>query len=510
MDLYKPLPASRTIRVLSLTRLAATTSETGTCTQPVCCDMSVIPLTEPFDALSYVWGDPSVNGGSMICNGHQIDITYNLWAALSQIWKIWPERKLWVDAICINQNDIPERNQQVTMMGAIYSTAQCVVVWLGESTEKSNQLFELLESIQNKPDSSENTMKNMDEEPFYEILSRPWFERVWTLQEIQLAKKAIVCCGSQHSDFQTFLQGVQTYNKERSKDDPTCGTGQLHVPILPTSNEDLTLFPQLAQTMDRKATDPRDKFYSLLSLLPKELYDFIEVDYSLTIEEVIIWASRICIELDQESGCLVDAGLENQRDKSLPSWALDWRVPHDYDYQNSYRKLEYLKKDSEQLRLRHDSGRKLDRVNRKLGIRGGGLGRLEINDANQTAHLALFPECAFRRPCFLKPLPVPTWVEMSSIRFLAFCKKVKQHDEKECKCLKKKSLAWNINGVTCQSVRRVATGSGRGLIGSIHTTLFCTLLKQMRKLAFSWLEKRGAMEFVVSLHVCVSLKDILR
>jgi hypothetical protein len=403
--------------------------------------MSVIPLTEsePFDALSYVWGDPSVKDGSMICNGHQIDITYNLWAALSQIWRIWPEKKLWVDAICINQNDIPERNQQVTMMGAIYSIAQCVVVWLGESTEKSNQLFELLESIKNEPDSAENTVSNKNEVLFYEILSRSWFERVWTLQEIQLARKALVCCGSRHSDFQIFLQGVRIHNKEQLKEDPTCGGGQIYVPILPTSNEDLTLFPQLAQTMDRKASDPRDKFYSLLSLLPKELYDFIEADYSLSIEEAIIWASRICIELDEETGCLVDAGLENQRDKSLPSWALDWRVRHDYDYQNRYRKLGHLKTDSEQLRLRHDRGRKLDRVNRKLRIRGGGLGRLEINNEKKSAHLSLFPECAFRRLGLPPPPYVPIWVEVSSDEFLAFCKKVQQHDEEECKCLKEMS-----------------------------------------------------------------------
>jgi hypothetical protein len=99
-------------------------------THAVRCKMSVVSLTgpEPFGALPYVWGNPSVKEGSMVCNGQPIAITFNLWTALRQIWAKWPNKTLWVDAICINQDDIPERNQQVTMMGTIYNRAECVVV----------------------------------------------------------------------------------------------------------------------------------------------------------------------------------------------------------------------------------------------------------------------------------------------------------------------------------------------------------------------------------------------
>lgn len=75
-------------------------------------------------------------------------------------------------------------------------------------------------------------------------------------------------------------QGVQIHNQGQLKEDSTCGGGQIHVPILPTSSEDLTLLPQLAQTMDRNASDPRDKFYSLLSLLPKGVYGFTEAVFN--------------------------------------------------------------------------------------------------------------------------------------------------------------------------------------------------------------------------------------
>ncbi|KAI1746654.1 heterokaryon incompatibility protein-domain-containing protein [Xylaria castorea] len=444
MNLYEGLPSSRSIRVLSLKKSTAAIEEDlsqltkdakqqSSCdhSDAVHCEISVISLAqpEPFDALSYVWGDPSVKEGTMICNGHTIDITINLWTALRQVWKNWPDKRLWVDAICINQNDIQERNQQVTMMGEIYSTAQCVVVWLGESTEKCNELFKLLGQKQKDLDDSNYTAEDVWDLS-HEILSRPWFSRAWTLQEIQLARKAIICCGSLFTDFQIFLRTTQGYNNQRKLDCDDI----LRVPVLPTSDDNRTLFYHLAETSERKASDPRDKIYCLLSLLPKHLYGFIEADYSLSIQEAMIWVSRICIELDEETGCLSDAGLENQIDGSLPTWVLDWRVRHDYDHHNSYKHIDHLKANSDLLRLRYEHGRKLDRTNRKIEIRGGGLGRLQINREDSLAYLTIFPECAVSS---LGPSPerVPCWVELSSEALLGFCRKVKQHDDVKCTCL---------------------------------------------------------------------------
>ncbi|KAI0400624.1 heterokaryon incompatibility protein-domain-containing protein [Xylaria palmicola] len=433
MPLYKNLPDSRSIRVLSLRQSSEDHErpDMSIRTGEVCCEMSVIALaaSEQFDALSYVWGDPSVRDSSMICNGERIDITPNLWAALTHIWRNWPKKRLWVDAICINQNDIQERNQQVTMMGDIYSTARCVVVWLGESTEKSNELFQLLEHKRREPESSRYTTEDVWNLS-HEILSRPWFSRAWTLQEIQLAKTATICCGSLSADFQLFLQATHGYNSQRTLDCDDI----LRVPILPDSDDNRTMFYHLAQTSERKASDPRDKIYCLVSLLPKPLYDFMEADYSLPIEETMIWISRVCIELDEETGCLADAGLENQADKTLPSWVLDWRVRHDYDHHNNYNKISHITADTELLRLRFERGRQLDRTNRKIEIRGGGLGRIEINKKDSTAHLIIFPECAIR---WLGSGPdrVPCWIELAREQFRGFCQRVKQHDEEKCTCL---------------------------------------------------------------------------
>lgn len=501
MALYNKLPTLRSIRVLSFKKPAITTGEktagstvSDPGTQAVCCEMSVIPLTEsePFDALSYVWGNPSIKDGSMVCNGHTIDITPNLWAALTQIWRNWPQKRLWVDAVCINQQDIPERNQQVTMMGAIYRTAQCVVVWLGEPTEASDTVFELLEEVKDEPGGGSAENATMGAGAYNttalkdrardvgrlgrEILSRPWFERAWTLQEIQLARRATICCGSRHADFGRFVQLVQRYNDEQFKES-ACGGDSLRVPVLPSSagegeekEEDGTLFYHLAETSDRVASDPRDKLYCLLSLLPEDLYDFLEADYSLSVQETIVRASRICIELDEETGCLADAGLENRVDGTLPSWALDWRIPHDYDHHKKFnpigRQLRTEGKEGEEgggperQRLRRDRGRNLQspidntyRVDdKKLRIRGGALGRLELSETTkeenkdkakykheQTARLSVFPECAMRWLGKPPDLKVPTWVELPDGAFRGFLGQVRWHEKDKCDCLEGRS-----------------------------------------------------------------------
>lgn len=92
-------------------------------------------LDEPpqYEALSYVWGKPN-NVSPILLNGRVWNVTANLELALRHFrrYEKGEHRTLWVDALCINQGDIPERNQQVSIMRDIYNGAQDVLVWLGE------------------------------------------------------------------------------------------------------------------------------------------------------------------------------------------------------------------------------------------------------------------------------------------------------------------------------------------------------------------------------------------
>ncbi|KAK4214762.1 putative heterokaryon incompatibility protein [Rhypophila decipiens] len=482
MSLYEKLPTPRSIRVLRLAKRPATTSVCGeilTTTErepgkerlnpalhPVCCEMRVISVaagdTEPFDALSYVWGDPSVREGRMIGNGRLVNITSNLWSALHQVWTKWSDKVIWVDAICINQEDIPERNQQVAMLGSIYRTADYVVVWLGELTEGIRSLFRVFESLKSdqptmaKPPVKDTVEPNQDDpekvpekvpekQPtsigplLEELFSRPWFSRVWTLQEIKLAQRAILCCGPLSSDFSCLTRAIDEHNASEPMAH-VCGLGYIANPIIEVE-ENVTLYNLLVRTRDRKATDPRDKVYSVLSLLPKHLYDFLEPDYSLSEEDTIVWASRIFTAIDRDTACLADTGLENRRhdDTLLPSWAVDWRGRDEYAHEGRRGFPDVLRRDTGLLKARTESCRNVDRVSRQIHLLGWGFGRLQIHDTGSegthpTVFLAAFPDCALKL-VGADVRDAGSCYGHSPESWVRLCKKIKQHDEEQCPCM---------------------------------------------------------------------------
>ncbi|KAF2028104.1 HET-domain-containing protein, partial [Setomelanomma holmii] len=104
----------------------------GDPSEEVCCRLEERFLDDlpSYNALSYVWGDSRVKE-SISCNGQRMDVTTNLADALrtlrpsSATW-------VWADAICINQDDVLERNSQVQLMKEVYSKAEKVAIWLGK------------------------------------------------------------------------------------------------------------------------------------------------------------------------------------------------------------------------------------------------------------------------------------------------------------------------------------------------------------------------------------------
>ncbi|KAF2011841.1 hypothetical protein BU24DRAFT_396444, partial [Aaosphaeria arxii CBS 175.79] len=85
-------------------------------------------------ALSYVWGNPSPPSW-VTCNGRRVPVTRNLWEVLSCLQKTGFNGWLWVDAICINQQDDKEKGVQVSMMRDIYKQAAKVIFWLGKQEQ---------------------------------------------------------------------------------------------------------------------------------------------------------------------------------------------------------------------------------------------------------------------------------------------------------------------------------------------------------------------------------------
>lgn len=100
-----------------------------------------------YACLSYQWGAPG-RGLVIQLDGEEFRIQRNLWLFLRQL-RYYGHFHLWVDAICINQNDIAERGQQVQLMNRIYPSAARVLVWLGDAADYSDAAFQFLQYINN-------------------------------------------------------------------------------------------------------------------------------------------------------------------------------------------------------------------------------------------------------------------------------------------------------------------------------------------------------------------------
>jgi hypothetical protein len=140
-----------------------------------------------YEALSYVWGDPADKLPIMM-HGHQFNVTVNLHAALLRLRNHAMQRVLWIDAICINQEDQKEKEHQIQAMANIYGNANQVIVWLGEAADDSDKA---LEGIRLAGDITsafllpeKRNEKTATEGPMLALLQRPWFHRIWVSQQL--------------------------------------------------------------------------------------------------------------------------------------------------------------------------------------------------------------------------------------------------------------------------------------------------------------------------------------
>ena len=167
------LPGPNSIRLL---RLRPPKDETA----PIKCQLFDYSLDESdkrppqYEALSYVWGDLEKTLPIFI-DERRFNVTENLHAALRRL----RDRSIewvWVDAICINQQDRQERGHQIRSMAKIYGKANRVVVWLGEAADNSDRAFEEIRTRRKGLEFSDN---EVIQQAVLALLQRPWFRRIW-------------------------------------------------------------------------------------------------------------------------------------------------------------------------------------------------------------------------------------------------------------------------------------------------------------------------------------------
>lgn len=312
--------------------------------------------TLDFEALSYVWGSAIglrriqvVQSVSEPVNSGHLAVTSNLETALRYLRLKSVARTLWIDAICINQQDLNERAAQVPRMGQIYGQARRVVAWLGPADSDVSCPLQLLErlgaQIEMSNDGSlaiksgvlfqewaKEKLPVSDEQwaSLSRLLHRPWFERVWIIQEISLANPdAVVMLGNSSIPYSAFRRGafvlMQHLDTPETLEVRLNGIYNVLLGIRGQSIPDL-----MYVSRKNHASDARDKIFGLHGLVGKQFRECIVPSYKTSYEEVYKEAMLASIATSKRLELLPECFLPRQG-FSGPSWVLDWRAyPLDY------------------------------------------------------------------------------------------------------------------------------------------------------------------------------------
>ncbi|KAF2260778.1 HET-domain-containing protein [Lojkania enalia] len=353
-QLYTPLSKSKNdIRLLDLEPSNTNFNSS------ICCHLrhAVLRPGLNFTALSYTWGDPTVRK-PISTNGHTMNVTVNLYDALQHMRDASQRRTFWIDAVCINQNDILERNAQVLRMCEIYGIASSVEVWLGKEAENDaagmSVVKELGASVSNAEDILSKPLSDKNKEDFFNILSacnpevaravgrlfkRPWWTRVWVVQELSLANQAtsIVRCGAQVAPWLSFLVTAYAINEfwslmngiistkfpDERLDGTEHGVRMAQCRNINPEFPGFTLLELLNQHRDCEATDPRDKIYGLLGLAGD--VDTIGVQPSYTSPPQGVYTDLVRKHVTATSSLDILCEVRHPRKLAgLPSWVPDW------------------------------------------------------------------------------------------------------------------------------------------------------------------------------------------
>ncbi|EHK48140.1 hypothetical protein TRIATDRAFT_180361, partial [Trichoderma atroviride IMI 206040] len=132
-----------------------------------------------FQALSYTWGHNSF-AHNIIINGVKLPVADNLYSFLQHRQETNQCIDIWIDAICINQNDLLEKNHQIPMMNMIYGRASELIIWLGPPSFDSELAIQsILEMGSGSPYDKLFTVENDVWQAIQSLFERPWWKRIW-------------------------------------------------------------------------------------------------------------------------------------------------------------------------------------------------------------------------------------------------------------------------------------------------------------------------------------------
>lgn len=366
---YRPLAESDFTRILILHPSA----QRGA---PLRCDIIHCQNEDfEYEAISYAWGPPNFTA-SLLCgpDEDEIRITPSLDEALRAFRDSSAKRRLWADAVCINQGDLDEKIQQVRRMPQIYRQTTGVLVWLGGDYGGGEEILRLIKGHESHllwmfqkvyrcessetpgpPDrSEERTIQSIQRDfsrdnfvGLQRFISRPWFQRRWVIQEVALARKGTVSCGAVSMDAARFIKcaDVLCFLCHEVAQFPVAAVRALEnlvqLAIRPEGDQIYTLIPLLYLFHASECSDDRDRVYALMGLARRSASDqltdkgqhgFPALGYRSGVEHVYQAVTLLALD-EPENGLCVSLEVascfpsRDVPDSKVPSWVPDWRAP---------------------------------------------------------------------------------------------------------------------------------------------------------------------------------------
>ncbi|KAF9891424.1 hypothetical protein FE257_004280 [Aspergillus nanangensis] len=316
------------------------------------------PRTISYEAVSYTWGSTqtektpvyivpvmSEDSNDITPLVQELRIGENLANALRHLRYGDKPRTLWVDAICINQADVSEKEGQVKRISTIFKEADQVVVWLGLASSDSSEAIEALDYIGKQvvitTDKWTFTSPEAVEiewcysnfvipyaieiwQAINSLLHRAWFNRVWVVQEIQLSTTAVLQCGFDVVSWTHFRRAlVLLFNKQAAC--PGLSRQRVHFlqRLVDTVHAITPIYQTFHLTDGRDCMDPRDLIYGVLGLFPQDFRVKVNPQYSLSVGGVYTSFVRSHIQHVHRLELLRDCQLDG-RTLDAPTWVPDY------------------------------------------------------------------------------------------------------------------------------------------------------------------------------------------
>lgn len=317
------------------------------------CELCHVSLRLPpkYDALSYTWGESAAQDHYILVDGQPFPVRTNLWGALNRFRNDSKEAIIWIDAICINQANIEERQDQVGSMRSIYQQASRVLVWLGPADDSSHVALQFVHDMYEHRNDVQWLWELFDHaevvsrvEALAAVLSRPYWNRIWIVQEIAVAQDVTIFCGDDSTsasalhDVQEMLYSLKDsfdkfiiYKVLRHRIDTRttlCWRGLR--PIWASRNTfssgDLGLFHALQYNLTKLSTDPRDMVYGLVGLTIAAERGKFKINYSATVVDVYTSVVKHEVSTSGRLDIITYAVPDIPSAHKTPSWVPDWSV----------------------------------------------------------------------------------------------------------------------------------------------------------------------------------------